>query len=178
MNNGKEPIVWKILSIEENRALLLSAYGLDAKMYNDSDADVTWETSALRSWMNGEFFENAFTQSEQEQIIQVENLNYVNLLYKTPGGERTLDKVFLLSINEARNYFESAENRQCEGTVFAKHSHLWIDENNGYSWWWLRSPGEEKNFGAIVDSDGNIINSGTQVDNNEGLVRPALWISF
>ena len=178
VNNGKEPIVWKILSIEENRALLLSAYGLDAKMYNDSDADVTWETSALRSWMNGEFFDSAFTQSEQEQIIQVENLNYVNLLYKTPGGERTMDKVFLLSINEARNYFESAENRQCEGTVFAKHSHLWIDENNGYSWWWLRSPGEEKNFGAIVDSDGNIINSGTQVDNDEGLVRPALWISF
>jgi len=43
-------------------------------------------------------------------------------------------------------------------------------------WWWLRSPGNNSNNAANVNSDGNVNINGNNVNNESGGVRPALPI--
>jgi hypothetical protein len=43
--------------------------------------------------------------------------------------------------------------------------------------WWLRSPGNNSNNAANVNSDGNVNTNGNNVNNTGGL-RPALWINL
>ena len=48
-----EPIKWRILKVEGNQALLLSDIALDDQRYNMANEKITWETSTIRSWLNG-----------------------------------------------------------------------------------------------------------------------------
>lgn len=60
-----EPIKWRVLHTDGNSAMLLSDIVLDARSYNETDdavdnqpfpnlsGNVTWETSTIRSWLNG-----------------------------------------------------------------------------------------------------------------------------
>ena len=42
----------------------------------------------------------------------------------------------------------------------------------GYSYWWLRSPGDDDNYAAYVNGNGNVNDNGNNVNNSLG-VRPA-----
>ncbi|MBQ6817886.1 MAG: hypothetical protein IJO27_05580 [Bacilli bacterium] len=64
-SNGKETIEWIVLEKKDNKILVLSKHGLDAKQYNSTGANITWEQSDIRTWLNGEFTNNAFSSSEQ-----------------------------------------------------------------------------------------------------------------
>ena len=113
---------------------------------------------------------------EKEQIIQVVNRNDDNISFGVSGGSRTEDKIFLLSKDEVENYLEKNEDRQCVGTAYAGKNRIYVDEENGNSWWWLRSPGESADRAVIILPDGEIFLSGDEIDNDNGMVRPALWI--
>ena len=57
----KLPIEWIVLnrqavSNEASKLLLVSKYALDCKPYNKRDEGITWEESALRTWLNGDFY--------------------------------------------------------------------------------------------------------------------------
>ncbi len=43
-----------------------------------------------------------------------------------------------------------------------------------FSWWWLRSPGNNQNNAANVNNDGSINYNGNNVNNSNDCVRPAL----
>ena len=73
--SGPDEIEWQVLTVEDGRALLLSVYGLETKKYNEEYADVTWETCSLRSWLNGTFYNTAFSTEEKGQIAEVWNSN-------------------------------------------------------------------------------------------------------
>ena len=64
-SNGTEGIEWTVLDVQGEKALLLSKYGLNCKTYYKSQSPVTWETSDLRAWLNGEFYNKAFTAAEK-----------------------------------------------------------------------------------------------------------------
>ena len=66
-SSTKEPIKWRVLSVNGNDAFLLADQNLDAKPYNNKRANVTWATCTLRTWLNGTFLNMAFTSAEQEQ---------------------------------------------------------------------------------------------------------------
>ena len=69
-DNGPEPIDWIVLECHGNRALLVSKYALETMpYYTASRTAVTWETSELRVWLNGSFWETAFTPEEQAMIL-------------------------------------------------------------------------------------------------------------
>ena len=112
----KEAIKWRVLSVNGNDAFLIADCNLDSQPYNTTKTDVTWETSTIRSWLNGykasynanginyssnNFIGKAFTSAEQKAINQVTVVNHDNPEYETEGGNDTKDKVFLLSIEEA-----------------------------------------------------------------------------
>ena len=64
----KEPIEWRVLSVNGEEALLLADKGMDCKHYNEKSEDVTWETCTLRTWLNNEFYNEVFNETEQKAI--------------------------------------------------------------------------------------------------------------
>ncbi|MBQ4513105.1 MAG: hypothetical protein II969_08930 [Anaerolineaceae bacterium] len=177
LNNGTEPIEWQVLAIENNRALLISRYALDAKQYNKTYINVTWFRSTLRKWLNEEFYHSAFSPEEKTGIMEVKNSNPSNSCSRARGGFSTKDRIFLLSIDEADKYFTNDTARQCEATAYAKANGAYVAEN-GNSWWWLRSPGRIGQTAAMVLNDGYITYPGYGVVDTVDVVRPAFWLDL
>ena len=100
--------------------LLLSRYALDCRPYNNLNIAVTWESSDLRSWLNGTFLKMTFSAEEQTRIPQVTVSADQNPAYGTDPGNSTSDKIFLLSINELERYFASDAEQQALPTAYAK----------------------------------------------------------
>ena len=173
--NGSEPIEWQVLSVENGRALVISSVGLDAKAYNGSYVNVTWKTSALRKWLNADFFTGAFSPVEQGRIAEVKNENPRNQCSRAWGGDPTKDHIFLLNFDEANRYFADDEARQCAASEYAKANGAFIGEN-GKSWWWLRTPGKNNFTAAVTLYDGYAASPGHAVIDKTNLVRPAFWL--
>ncbi len=173
-NNGKEAIEWQVLSVVNDRALLISRYALEARAYNDKSENITWENCTLRKWLNGDFYNDAFSSSEKGQIVQVTNQNPINPDYGTDGGKPTTDKIFLLSIDEVKQNFSDSESLHCQATDHAIANGV----DSSYFWWWLRSPGSRFNTAAGVSSYGDLSTIGGGVDSSVDAVRPVLWMKL
>ncbi len=182
--NSKTEIEWLVLARKADRILLISRYTLDCKQYNGKSTNVTWETCSLRKWLNGEFLNTAFTAEEQAMIPTVTVSADRNPKYKkTSPGNSTQDKVFLLSIDEANQYFSGDEARKCVPTAYAIAQGAYTDsdytlDGKPTCWWWLRSPGRSSDLAAYVDYDGSVDAYGYYVDYVYAAVRPALWINL
>ena len=113
-----QPIKWRVLNRNGNDALLLADVALDDQQYNTNWEDVTWETSSMRSWLNGygasvnqpktdysrkNFINFAFTSKQRNAINTTNVVNANNISSGTAGGNNTSDKVFLLSESEVYN---------------------------------------------------------------------------
>ncbi len=109
-----EPIEWMVLDKDENTALLLSKYGLDCKPFNNVDTDITWRDCDLRRWLNNDFFNSAFTETERKRIVETEINTSDNIDYSTPGCGVTVDKIFCLSIDEVYYYFGANSKEKSE----------------------------------------------------------------
>ena len=185
--NGPEPIEWLVLDVQDNQALLLSRYGLDAKPYNTERAAVTWETCTLRGWLNGDFWNKAFTAQEWAAILTttVDNSASRN------GGNDTQDKIFLLSRAEAKVYLDTLNFSNSEDlnirsmaapTAWAVKQGAYASDkyrtadNKAAGWWWLRSPGSTQDWAAYVLSDGSLYF--LSVNYGDGCVRPAFWLNL
>ena len=176
-SSTKEPIKWRVLSVDGNDAFLLADQNLDAKPYNEEDTDVTWATCTLRTWLNGTFLNTAFTSAEQTAIKNTTVVNEDNPYYGTEGGVNTIDKVYLLSIAEASNtaygfngeFRTESETREAKSTAYAK----WQGP------WWLRSPGGSSEGASAVNfGTGYGPNAGYCVFVAYGLVRPVLHLNL
>lgn len=176
-SNGKEDVEWLVLEVKDGKALVISKYALDCKSYNTSYTDVTWETCTLRKWLNSGFINEAFSADEKAMIPTVTVSADENPILSTNPGNATEDQVFLLSTTEANKYFNSNGAIQCEPTDYAVANGTW-ESDSGFWCWWLRSPGNYQKDAAYVSSVGVVIEYGFDVDNDDGAVRPALWINL
>ena len=69
-DNGPEPIEWIVLDVQDGKALLLSRYGLEQMIDKDSYRSTdSWETCVQREWLNGTFYDSAFTETEKSAIL-------------------------------------------------------------------------------------------------------------
>lgn len=131
-SSDDKPISWLVLSLNANEALLMAEDGLDAQPYNerqykftedgkygyDMPKECTWETSTLRSWLNGypasynaeqkdysyiytSFYDTAFSDAEKTMILDTPVVN------SGITGNGTTDKVYILSKSE----FDTASYR-------------------------------------------------------------------
>ena len=178
--NGKDPVEWRVLDIQDGMILVISEYGLDGKCYNEIDTDVTWETCTLRTWLNNEFLSKAFSDEEKAMIATIKVSAEGNSIVHEDVGASQYDKVFLLSIMEAEQYFDSDIARKCEITPFTMYKYLYND-------WWLCTPGVDDEFNSdswydgykntYVDDRGCVQSKGYYV-NKIKAVRPAMWIDL
>lgn len=177
-SNGTEAVEWLVLEVKDDKALVISKYALDCMQYNDDYADVTWESCTLRTWLNNDFLNSAFSEEERAMIPTVTVSAEVNPDYSTNPGNATQDKIFLLSANEVNEYFASENSRKCEPTDYAFSKGAYRFSFTGKCWWWLRSTGYFQNRGASVDVTGYLNEYGIHVSYDIGAVRPALWIEL
>lgn len=159
--NDNTPIEWLVLENDGQTALLISRYVLDRQQYNTQHGHTTWEQCALRSWLNNEFYNRAFSAEEKNRIVKSNVSADENPSYSTDAGNATEDNVFLLSVVEAQEYFNSNEARMCAATDYviqmeAGNDSYKVDGGRTAYTWWLRSPGSSRSRAAYVFPDGSI----------------------
>ncbi len=179
----KDPIKWRVLSVDGNDAFLIADCNLDCESYNNLSEDITWKMSTIRSWLNGynasnnadsidyssdNFIDKAFTSAEQDAINQVTVANNDNSDWGVEGGNNTQDKIFLLSIEEVTNrdygFLSDGdgkdETRKRKNTAYiangGKIGSITMVGEGSNDEWWLRSPGNRADEAAYVSYDGSI----------------------
>ncbi len=178
-SNGKEEIEWRVLDKDaDGNMLVVSRYALDCRYYHNSPVKVTWETSDIRQWLNNDFLSTAFTSAQKKNIKTVTLENKDNTDYNTDGGNDTKDKVFLLSIDEARAYLPSTVERICVATKYAEAQGSQLENLTRSCRWWLRSPGSTLFTASFVKVDGFILQLGVPASVEKRSVRPAMWVKF
>ena len=191
-----EPIVWRVLAVDGDKALLLAEQPLVGMPYNDDDHflyEVTWETCSLRAWLNGDFLNDAFSSGEKQAIqpTAVSTADYVGYDgYTVSGGNDTTDKVFLLSTKEATKYLKTEASRKCCPTDYAvstgasKSWFTYYDDSGTTTQstdnvcnWWLRDPGRIGHYVAECTYTGSV--GGEEYAGTTYIsVRPAAWVSI
>lgn len=131
--NGPEPVEWQIIDIQNDKALIISRSVLDCKAFNEKEDNISWVDSSLRTWLNSDFYETAFSSDDKGRIVNTKVTNngtyegydssgcslitntksdLNTVIAESPDQIRTQDNVFLLSIDEVNRYFASNEDRK------------------------------------------------------------------
>ncbi len=176
-NGEVKPIIWKILDITKEYVFVISKYALDCMAFHEGRNLESWEDCDMRSWLNGKFYNEAFSNSEKEKIIKTKVADGAS-----SRNTYTLDHVSLLNYSEAKEYFRSNEDRKCKPTLYAQaHGGYTGGKDHDSAWYWLR------NFSTyscdpccdIVNPTGEINCSGPDVKTTSPYcVRPIMWISI
>ena len=202
------PIRWRVLDIQEGKALLLTDRMPDSMPFHTADEEITWSESTLRSWLNGYgadrnrqgadysgsgFIDRAFTDAERKAILPVQVKNLPNRDYGTDSGADTEDALFILSNEEVfegskagRYGFESNRDhddpaRRITSTLYAKFTGAWwspVEAYRGNSFWFMRTSGYTPRSVTYVCDFGFIYSKGTLVTCQDAGILPAMWIDL
>ena len=165
----KQPIKWRVLSVEEDgTALLLADKLLDMQPF-DKNGKIDWEECTLRTWLNSTFLNAAFTEAEQEAIAETE--------LETESAATVTDNIYLLSLEEVSNpeygfhpLIDCESNtRKAEGTDLAVFNNIW----------WLRTPIKEEHASWVCSIDSQGTNRTIVIGTENSLwIRPALRLKL
>lgn len=135
------PIEWLVVEKQCGMALLISKYVIDCMAYGDSFA---WGDSAVRGWLNSEFYDRAFSKTEKSYIFCSERSTKYSPLGRWIGTydteqQKTEEPVFLLDCDEVKRYFGGFAKRHLKGfpTPYAVRQGAAVKAK--LTPWWLRS---------------------------------------
>ena len=175
------PIVWLVLGKEGEELLLISEAALDNKPFCqfrfDAKQSHEWYACTLRTWLNEEFYKEAFSENERNMILEDTHDTYKRLVSEeeTPS---VIDKVFLLSEKEVSKYFPQKKDRVCKATAYAKENGVTIERGPNQCSWWLRSPAVAMMgtplYASIIRTDASCVGWG--VGSYEIGVRPVIRV--
>ncbi len=203
-----EPIRWRVLDVQDGKALLLADRMPDCVPFHNTDEDVSWDECTLRGWLNGYgpeanrqgtdytgggFIDRAFTDREREAILPTRCSNPENRDYGTSSGENTEDRIFILSNAEvfegenagrygfdvSRDYDDPA--KRFTSTLYAKCMGSWwspVASYAGNSFWFMRTSGYTSRIVTYICDFGFIYSRGTLATCNDAGVLPAMWIDL
>lgn len=185
LTNGSEEIFWLVTERNNDELTLVSLYCLDAAPYSLEPGEVTWETSHVRTFLNGEFFEAAFDEQERASILSTTVTNSPNPVHNTDGGADTVDKVWLLSLEEVMSMYDIVDAQEtfysqlyAPATPYAISKGLWLElPDSNRCWWWLRSSGGNPENVAEVGSAGYLSFNGSPAFTPERALRPVIRVS-
>ena len=168
--NGKEPIQWIVIGIEDDSVNLISKDILDLQRYNIQKVDITWASCNLRNWLNNDFFNSAFTLDEQRAMKRWP--------YTDTDGSQLNDYVYCLSANEVETIWPEQQDRVALVTdyVFALPGYA---NPTKAGQWWLRS---ESVYNGLTRTAQDVYRSGSiGVDNFRNVsigVRPCICVNI
>lgn len=172
------PILWRVLSVEDGKALLLSEYVLEARrLHGDYKEYANKPTAKKNPGFNGDY-----TQTEMAKYLNGEfaSENFYAWERWALAEDETYGLFFLLSADDLKNKdygFVSNDSRKAWGTEYAKANGLFVYRavRGSHSPYWTRTQSTSNKQGArCIKSKGEIgyINVITE---DEGL-RPACWL--
>ena len=187
-----EPITWIVAKEDDDKKLLLSEKIIEFMPFmkcTDEEVDsidIEWENSTVRSWLNNILFFDAFTEDEQNQVLESEVENKAYPQHQIEKAKDTKDKVFLLSIGETENLADEGLDLSSENTQYAVEKQIieWKeifgedDEPFISDDWLLRtSDALGESYTVSFVTDGDVIPwDPDQTAHMSCGVRPALWI--
>ena len=176
LDNGKEPLEWIVMEVQDGKAMLLSKYCIDTVIFYPKRVAMYWGKSDLRAWMNGDFLTETFTTEEQAAILTTTVTNS-NPHGMKGAGDDTKDRVYLLSKAEVLEFFPEQKDRVAYPTEFAKSKGCTVDDKTGSCRWWTRTSGARKMDICGMRLDGRISSYGMQdVDWPTNTMRPVMWV--
>lgn len=175
--SGKEPIKWRVLSVDGDKALLLADQNMGNQRFNDGwDWGVPWSSCTLRQWMNTDFKDTAFEENELSAIC---------------NHEETGDTVFALSKPEVdkmnQRFIGNGLNEDSIAAIWKSSNTDYLKkclQNDGIgepnTGWWLRSNGMF-NFLAYYITDGggqDFRNIDEQDEMGRTMARPSVYLDL
>ena len=161
-----EPILWRVLSQEGGRALVLCE-NIIANMANDSDDTISsYADNAIRIWLNDSFFNTAFKENDRSKILTTNVINDRGSLGSADTNfvcENTEDKLFLLSYDEVTNEeygFVIDQDRAMTVSDYCRATgiYVYLGDSNYYGCgaWWLRTFKQPGNIFHVYWYDGGV----------------------
>ena len=177
--HGNSPIRWRVLKKDDYKkeVLLIAEEAIACKGFHEMWKPVSWDNCSLRKWLNTEFLQEAFSQEEQKQIAASTVPGCRDPFFESTD-ETVTDQIFILSPEEAEEYFDSDEDRKCLLAPFARDDKAGADRAGRACWWWLRQKCKETCNFSCVESDGTVDRYGRYMIDRRGGVRPVLRASF
>jgi tetratricopeptide (TPR) repeat protein len=177
--DGKEEIEWIVIDKEGNSVLLISNYCLDCKPNVDGGGSYTWKYSLLYPWLTQTFFNEAFSEEEQEKIISPKDAGVTEIIFSDVPD----DKITLLNTEEADMFFDSDASRKAYPTEYAISQGVYVDGDNGYvdagggsCLWYLRPPSGSSTSMVYVAHVNGWLSYYVAKGNNDMGVRPVIWV--
>ena len=180
--NGKEPILWRVIGWTSSGPLLLSEYILDVRAFNDVLEECDWMSCSLQQWLNGEFYQAAFSEDDKARIDDVTIISQEEI------------HMYMGEYDEYGNWGYTLENLQCRLTDYASsrciqalidagateeqaREHLASRDNA--SWYWTRSMTADRRVPVTIIYSGMMDDRYSfNVAETWGGVRPVVWVSF
>lgn len=142
---------------------MVSRYILEWKQINSNNIS-NWTNSELNTFLQNDFFNNAFSNKEKSAIIENNNS----------------EKISLMTKKDVENYFENMQELKAggasvyvlgeihSGTSFVQNEKLTFD-------YWLKPYDDIKETCEYVDLNGKV--NFSNVEDFKG-VRPTMWVSL
>ena len=176
---GVEPILWRVLQVEDGRAYILSEYVLEARRIHGDYNEYANKPNAKKN----PGFDGDFTQTEMAQYLNGDftaNFTAAELALLSP--DETLGMFTLLSSDELKDKnlgFSKDNDRKAWGTEYATTHGLFVygSSRGNHSPYWSRTQSSTNRQGArCIKSKGELgyINVITL---DEGM-RPACWLDM
>ena len=173
LSNGPEPLTWHVLYAEGGAEYVLCDRAIEIRQFGGGLQN--WERSSLRSWLNGEFWQNAFSDDEKPYIVKREQLNLGNDFWVASDDRETSDLVFLPSQRELLRFLPDPESRRVRPTEYARSSGG-LSADAEFIPWWIRTNGVFIGQAMQVAADGSILEDGVYGGDSAG-IRPVIWLS-
>ncbi len=139
--------MWRVLDRVDNKALFVSSRVIEEHTYSAEAS--TWDKSDLKLYLNGDFYNKNFTDTQKKYIV-----------------DEGYGKVFVLSTDEAKKYFSDDNDRI--GTNL---------QGENYKGWWLRDDTTSTKV-SYVSKMGVVHTDNQHQYNDLNGVRPAIWVKL
>lgn len=180
-DGGIRPILWRVLSVDDRQAYLLSEYILFNNRVHPDDNEyiafgAAFNQTEMFTLLNGPFEGNPISKEEQDKLKDRERLGRVHIAevcFKNQAftpleqsmliSDEELGMVFLASADDLKGKdmgFSTPKQRQAKGTEYALANGLFRYQN-GTSPYWTRSQSSSYNYATRC----------TKVDGNLGYIR-------
>ena len=189
-----EPVQWRVLSVDNNVAMVMSDKILDSMIYYNTDYIFglidfdenasAWGDSVVRNFLNKDFIKEAFTDDEIKSIVTTDNSgttgnDKIYLLTQQYLKDELLEKLPPMDYPTYRSPVVCARPSDYAWAMGCPKGNGKDSLSLGNSHWWLILDGEKigtQTTGPIICSNGKLY--GTELSSSYTGVRPVMCVDL
>ena len=161
----KLDLVWRVLEKEQDKTYLITEKVIAYKQFSVNNKN-DWENSDLRKWLNGQFYETAFSAEEKSRIVGGYLDDKVGLLSETGYYKCFRNQ------KDAKAEYTTKYLKECPGANYYDHAFYWLRTANKSKDSWTKN--DDTLYVLHVCHTGKI-NCFMRAEGKDG-VRPVIWI--